>query len=101
LFVTDADPELTKLVPSMCFLIQHPRSGGGPPERIVFDLGIKREMDQYADGMQDHLSKRQPIINLPDTKASLEKGGLDPAKDVDFVILSHTHWDHVRCNTVS
>jgi glyoxylase-like metal-dependent hydrolase (beta-lactamase superfamily II) len=95
LFVTDADPELEKLVPSMCFLIQHTRPGDSRPERIVFDLGIKRDMDQYASGMQGHLSKRQPIVNLPDTKASLEGGGLDPTKDIDYVILSHTHWDHI------
>jgi glyoxylase-like metal-dependent hydrolase (beta-lactamase superfamily II) len=95
LFVTDVDPNLTKTVPSMCFLISHPKIGGNQHERVVFDLGIKRNMDQYADGMQDHLSKRQPIINLPDTKASLEAGGLDCAKDIDYVILSHTHWDHI------
>ena len=95
LFVTDADPDLAKLMPSMCFLIQHPKSGSDQPERIVFDLGIKRDLSQYADGMQDHLSKRQPIVNLPDTKQSLEDGGLDPSKDIDYVILSHTHWDHI------
>ena len=95
LFVTDSDPDLMKMVPSMCFLIQHPKPGSDRPERIVFDLGIKREMSQYAQGMQDHLSKRQPIVNLPDTKASLEAGGLDAAKDIDYVILSHTHWDHI------
>ena len=94
LFVTEVDPNLTKTVPSMCFLVSHPKHEGNP-ERLVFDLGIKREMDQYADGMQDHLSKRQPIINLPDTKASLEAGGLDCAKDIDYVVLSHTHWDHI------
>jgi glyoxylase-like metal-dependent hydrolase (beta-lactamase superfamily II) len=95
LFVTDVDPKLTKLVPSMCFLISHPAQPGHAPKRIVFDLGIKRDMSQYAQGMQDHLSKRQPIINLPDTAESLRAGGLDPAKDIDYVILSHTHWDHI------
>lgn len=95
LFVTDVDPNIARTVPSMCFLIQHPRGPGQTPERIVFDLGIKRDMTQYAQGMQDHLSKRQPIINLPDTAASLRAGGLDPAKDIDYVILSHTHWDHI------
>ena len=95
LFVTDVDPNLTKLVPSMCFLVQHPKQDSNTPERIVFDLGIKRDMNHYAAGMQDHLTKRQPIINLPDTKASLEAGGLDTSKDIDYVILSHTHWDHI------
>ena len=95
MFVTDADPELKKTVPSMCFLIQHPNQKGQNPKRIVFDLGIKRDLTQYAAGMQDHLSKRQPIINQPDTKASLEAGGLDAAKNIDYVMLSHTHWDHI------
>ena len=95
MFVTDADPDSKKLVPSMCFLIQHPKQGNNEPERIVFDLGIKRDLSQYADGMQDHLKNRQPIVNLPDTKASLEAGRLDAANDIDHVILSHTHWDHI------
>ena len=94
LFVTDADPELMKTVPSMCFLVQHPTKDG-KIERLVFDLGIKRDLSQYAQGMQEHLSKRQPIITTPDTADSLRKGGLDPAKDIDYVVLSHTHWDHI------
>lgn len=95
LFVTDVNPELAKMVPSMSFLISHSTQPGQATKRIVFDLGIKRDMSQYAQGMQDHLSKRQPIVNLPDTAASLRAGGLDPAKDIDYVILSHTHWDHI------
>ena len=92
MFVTDVDDDLKKTVPSMCFLIQHPKKGSEQPERIVFDLGIKRDMSQYAEGMQGHLSKRQPIVNLPDTKASIEAGGLDTANDIDYVILSHTQY---------
>ena len=95
LFIADADPEKSATVPSMCFLIQHPKAGHNRPERIVFDLGIKRDLSLYAAGMQDHLAKRQPIINLPDTKSSLVDGGLDPSKDIDYVILSHSHWDHI------
>ncbi|KPI41632.1 uncharacterized protein AB675_9195 [Cyphellophora attinorum] len=94
LFVTDADPNLKKTVPSMCFLIRH-RSKSGKTDRIVFDLGIKRELTQYAQGMRDHLSKRQPITTSPDTAESLRKGNLDPATDITHVILSHTHWDHI------
>jgi glyoxylase-like metal-dependent hydrolase (beta-lactamase superfamily II) len=45
--------------------------------------------------MQDHLSKRQPIITSPDTAESLRKGNLDPGTDITHVILSHTHWDHI------
>jgi hypothetical protein len=45
LFVTDADPDLKKTVPSMCFLIQH-SSKSGSIDRVVFDLGIKRDLTQ-------------------------------------------------------
>ncbi|OQU95875.1 hypothetical protein CLAIMM_02039 [Cladophialophora immunda] len=96
LFVTDADPEKASMVPSMCFLIEHPVAGSpGKSERIVFDLGIKRDLSAYAPGMQPHISKRQPIVTSPDTKESLAKGGLDAAKDIDYVMLSHVHWDHI------
>ena len=95
LFITNADPEKTSTVPSMCFLVEHPKAGSEKPERIVFDLGIKRDLSLYANGMQDHLSKRQPIINLPDTKSTLVDGGLNASQDIDYVILSHSHWDHI------
>lgn len=94
LFITGADPKITNLVPSMCFLIQH--SGhDGKSTKMVFDLGIKRDLNQYAQGMQAHISKRQPIHTQPDCKASLEAGGLNAASDIDYVIPSHTHWDHI------
>ncbi|KAL2419662.1 hypothetical protein ABEF95_000926 [Exophiala dermatitidis] len=95
LFVTDADPEKADTVPSLCFLIEHPVAGTSKYEKIVFDLGIKRDLTAYAKGMQGHIAKRQPIYTSPDTKESLERGGLDVAKDIDYVILSHIHWDHV------
>ncbi|MCJ1301809.1 hypothetical protein MMC08_004610 [Hypocenomyce scalaris] len=98
LFITDADPDKAATVPSMCFLIQHPSPGdgkSGQPTRIVFDLGLKRDLSQYAEGMQRHISQRQPIHSLPDTAASLVAAGLDPASDIDIVILSHSHWDHI------
>lgn len=93
MFVTNADPEKSSTVPSMCFLIIHKTSMS--TERLVFDLGIKRDLKQYAEGMQAHISKRQPIVHLPDTAASIRAGGLDPTHDIDIVILSHAHWDHI------
>ncbi|KAK7417700.1 hypothetical protein QQX98_004356 [Neonectria punicea] len=37
---------------------------------------------------------RQPLSREPDTVASLALGGLTP-DDVDMVVFSHLHWDHV------
>ncbi|KAL1966533.1 hypothetical protein VTN77DRAFT_4455 [Rasamsonia byssochlamydoides] len=107
LFVTDADPDKRSTVPSLSFLIQHPSQ---PPNKnhdndndnvdsentkIVFDLGIKRDLSGYRPAMQSHIANRQPILTSPDVAGSLRQGGLDPATDIDLVIMSHVHWDHV------
>ncbi|KAK4239527.1 NAD binding domain of 6-phosphogluconate dehydrogenase-domain-containing protein [Achaetomium macrosporum] len=102
LFVTDADPEKRATVPSLAFLIRHPSplpAGGSKVTRIVFDLGIKRDLSGYTPAQRAHIAQRQPVITDPDCAASLRSSKadkpLDPAKDIDFVILSHVHWDHV------
>ena len=45
--------------------------------------------------MQAHIANRQPIHTSPDVYTSLVSGGLDPTTDINMVILSHTHWDHI------
>lgn len=95
LFVTDADPEKRSTVPSLAFLIQHPSTNGAlQTHKLVFDLGLKRDFSGYREAQQHHISQRQPTSTSPDVGESLKAGGLDP-KDVDTVILSHVHWDHV------
>ena len=88
LFVTDADPERRATVPSLSFLIRHGASN------LVFDLGLKRDFSGYRAAQQHHIAQRQPTSVSPDAAESLRRGGLDP-KDVDVVMLSHVHWDHV------
>lgn len=84
------DKSIRNLVPSMSFLIQHPSSG----KKIVFDLGIRKNLDDYPADIQPHLRTRQPLHTVPDVCDSLRKGGLYPS-DIDTVILSHVHYDHV------
>ncbi|KAK8101108.1 uncharacterized protein PG998_007484 [Apiospora kogelbergensis] len=95
LFVTDADPQRRNTVPSLAFLVQHEPSR----TNLVFDLGVKRDLAGYAAAMRPHIAARQPTgagaEADDDAGASLRKGGLDPAADIDFVVLSHVHWDHV------
>ena len=113
LFITDADPEKRNTVPSLSFLIQHPSPSpsreGSQTTNLVFDLGIKRDLDRYTPSQQIHTAQRQPVITDPDCAASLRYGVpgkgnpkpkkdevlLDPGKDIDLVIISHVHWDHV------
>ncbi|TPX07984.1 uncharacterized protein E0L32_010315 [Thyridium curvatum] len=109
LFVTDADPDKRSTVPSLSFLIQHPSSPASRPQRsvtnLVFDLGVKRDITGYTPAQQEHIAQRQPVTTDPDCAASLRYGAggstdsgkvlLDPQRDIDVVILSHVHWDHV------
>ncbi|KAI0871234.1 NAD binding domain of 6-phosphogluconate dehydrogenase-domain-containing protein [Hypoxylon argillaceum] len=111
MFVAGADPEVRTTVPSLSFLIQHPASSLSRTEdvtNLVFDLGVKRDLSGYAAAQQPHLSVRQPIISHPDCSASLRHGAsgneleragekylIDPEKEVDYVVLSHVHWDHI------
>ncbi|KAK4451033.1 beta-lactamase-like protein [Podospora aff. communis PSN243] len=98
LFITDADPTLTSTVPSLSFLIQHPSSPANRPSathtNILFDLGIKRDLNSYPPAQRAHNAQRQPIITTLDSADSLRAGGLDPTA-IDLVILSHIHWDHI------
>lgn len=90
----DNDSESRKIVPSLSFLIQHQCQSSGKVTRLVFDLGIRRDPDLYIDRIRNHLATRQPLSGFPDVTYSLSRGSLTSA-DIDYVILSHVHWDHI------
>ncbi|KAL3462304.1 beta-lactamase-like protein [Aspergillus heterothallicus] len=94
-FITPLDSQTArKTVPSLSFLIQHTDSQTFKTTRIVFDLGIRKRLTDYAPPIYKHAMTRQPLSGDPDTVASLAAGGLSPS-DIDIVMLSHLHWDHV------
>ncbi|KAI0535165.1 beta-lactamase-like protein [Xylaria digitata] len=93
-FVQPASPGARKTVPSLSFLIQHRNSSTGDVTRIVFDLGLRRVVERYSEPIQRHLATRQPLTTDPNVVESLRVGGLTP-NDIDFVLYSHVHWDHV------
>ncbi|KAF2634321.1 Metallo-hydrolase/oxidoreductase [Massarina eburnea CBS 473.64] len=95
LFVTDADPNKRATVPSLSFLIRHPSTTpASKPTNLIFDLGLKRDFKGYRDAQQHHIAQRQPTVVTPDVADSLRTGGIEPSQ-IDTVILSHVHWDHV------
>lgn len=98
LFVTDADPERRATVPSLSFLVRHPSTSNNAEHpaisNLIFDLGLKRDIAGYRTAQQHHISQRHPITLHPDVSDSLAKGGLTP-QDVNTVMLSHVHWDHI------
>ncbi|KAK3324326.1 beta-lactamase-like protein [Cercophora scortea] len=95
-FVHPSSPSARSTVPSLCFLIQHIATEAGQTitTRIVFDLGLRRDISRYSEPIQRHVATRQPMTTEPDVVASLRAGGLTP-DDIHYVVYSHVHWDHV------
>jgi hypothetical protein len=69
-------------------LIQHHNVESSKTTRIVFDLGLRRDIERYAPPIQKHIKTRQPMVTLPDVVESLAKGGLTP-NDINYVLYSH------------
>jgi len=62
---------------------------------MVFDLGIRKVHTDYPAPLVEHLTKnRKPFSTRPDVSESLARGGLTN-DDIELVVLSHVHWDHV------
>ncbi|OAG11637.1 Metallo-hydrolase/oxidoreductase [Paraphaeosphaeria sporulosa] len=93
-FVHPVSKDARKTVPSLAFLIQHHNVQTGKRTRIVFDLGLRRDISRYAPAIQKHTTTRQPMTTDPDVVKSLARGGLTP-NDIDYVLYSHIHWDHI------
>lgn len=91
-FVEPVDRHARRLVPSLCFLIEHQDSRGGR-RRLMFDLGLRSEPENYTPAIQKHLQTRQPAQHRPSAPEILALNGIDPGS-INAVILSHVHWDH-------
>ncbi len=87
-FVFPSEQTARNTVPSLSFLVQHEDLVTGRTTRIVFDLGLRRDLARYSEPIRKHTETRQPIVTDPDVVKSLAAGGLTP-EDIDFVILSH------------
>jgi ribonuclease BN (tRNA processing enzyme) len=93
-FVTPADPVAKRTVPSLSFLIQHQNAETGKLTRLLFDLGMRRDLALYPAALTSHLANRGPVSTKPDAVESLAAGGLT-VNDIDLVLFSHVHYDHV------
>ena len=90
-FVTPLDdPESRRTVPSLSFLIVHTDHSTEEVTRLVFDLGIRKCLEDYPEEILKHASTRKPISGKPDVVQSLASGNLNPS-DIDGVIFSHLH----------
>lgn len=92
-FVAGAAEDERNLVPSLSFIVTYDDESRGP-RHILFDLGLRQNIETLEKQIQDHIKTRQPVSLSPDVRESLAKAGLRP-DDIDCVILSHVHWDHM------
>ncbi|KAI0775596.1 Metallo-hydrolase/oxidoreductase [Trametes elegans] len=89
LFVAGSGPTESTMCPSLSFHLRHSGSG----ERVVFDLGIRRNLETHPPHVQE-LNAGRVVLVQHTADESLRKGGVDPA-DVKTAIISHLHFDHV------
>lgn len=87
-FVQPASDGARKTVPSLAFLVEHYDPIDHGVTRILFDLGLRRDVERYSEPIQRHIATRQPLTTDPDVVRSLRAGGLKP-DDINFVIYSH------------
>lgn len=102
-FVSPADPNARRTVPSLTFLVKHPGtsafgSDASKPFHLMFDLGLRRAKERYPKPLQTHLENRAPFDLHPGVAAQLKEGGLDPG-EINMVMLSHVHYDHHGIST--
>ena len=89
-----AGPHEVMTCPSLSFILQHSMLG----KRIVFDLGIRRDVGAFPPAVLNLIKERNDgkpgIRALPGQTVdeSLIKGGTSPDQ-IDAVIISHLHWD--------
>lgn len=83
-FPSDLRPARSDLfVP--CYLIEHPRG------RMIFDTGLPAAIAETADGMTQNgmtMTLDRPLVESLDTLLDLTPD------DIDYLALSHMHFDH-------
>lgn len=95
IFYAPSDPSSKVLVPSLSFLIQHPKASlldreKGKQFRMLFDLGVRGEPTHYVPVLQKHIKSRSPITHRPNALDTLISTGLK-ADDINAITISHIH----------
>jgi glyoxylase-like metal-dependent hydrolase (beta-lactamase superfamily II) len=85
-------PQLMALtIPSYSFLVEHPSSG----RRVLFDLAIRKDYETLPPAVQKFLIDVNWVIEMEkDVVDILAECGIKSG-DIEAVILSHHHFDHV------
>ncbi|ORY33626.1 hypothetical protein BCR33DRAFT_856261 [Rhizoclosmatium globosum] len=79
--------------PVFCFLVEK-QLPNGKTERTLFELGIRKDRHNFSPNTSNTVIPYFPPTDCPDIVESLSHGSLT-TNDIDTVILSHDHFDHV------
>lgn len=91
MFVAGSSKEVVSPCPSMSWLLVHPPT----KKRIIFDLGLPKDVSCLTPSVQERLRKIVTINVKEDVFDGLKSLGLDPQSDIDTVCFSHLHYDHI------
>jgi glyoxylase-like metal-dependent hydrolase (beta-lactamase superfamily II) len=91
MFVEGVDKSEIQPCPSMSWLITHPPTG----TNLIFDLGLPKDISCLTPSVQERLRTLITIDVKDDVFDGLASFGVDAQKDVDTVIFSHLHYDHI------
>ena len=82
--------------PCYSFLIQHTDTSSGQSTRLIFDLGVRKDLGPFPGFW--HIQKKENNLGVSVTKSVreiLEHEGVNCGDgDIEAIIWSHWHWDH-------
>ncbi|KAF3010337.1 hypothetical protein E8E14_007988 [Neopestalotiopsis sp. 37M] len=76
--------------PSHSFLLEH--SSG---RKLVFDLGIRKDYQNYSPKIAAYIPTTKYDIQVTSNVADILEDGGVKLKEIEAVIWSHWHWDHI------
>ncbi|PNP45737.1 hypothetical protein THARTR1_10895 [Trichoderma harzianum] len=91
LFVQGANIDEVRRVPCMAWLIQNHNL----KKKVLFDMGLRKDIENYTPAVFRRLQTTVKAEISKDIFDSLAQMQIDPRSDVDFVIFSHLHYDHI------
>ncbi|KAK1828016.1 hypothetical protein QBC39DRAFT_313773 [Podospora conica] len=84
----------TLAAPVFSFLIQHPSPTGGPPQRLLFDLGTRHDWRHLAPPVLHTLTTTAYHPHTPTSLPTLLSSHGIPPSSITALLWSHPHFDH-------
>ncbi|OCT51769.1 hypothetical protein CLCR_08918 [Cladophialophora carrionii] len=91
LFVEGSKDDEVRTVPCMSWLIEH----GASNQKIIFDLGMRKDIQNYPPAVYHRLQTAVGCEVPEDVFHTLERLQVDIQSEIDAVVFSHLHYDHV------